>query len=451
MIQPDPELPGSANLAYVEQLYNDYLDDPDAVDPRWRSLFGDWGMDTGRRSGAQQKPRSLFAPPGSYNGSANGHAAAGAIVAPHAADSGDLQHRVDMLVRNYRVRGHISAHLNPLADGCEVPDELQPGYYGFTEDDYDRPFAFSSTVPGDRVRTLREIIEQMRHTYCGSVGVQFMHIDDLGVRQWLQRRMESTENTVTLSRKDQIRILTRLTDAVIFEEFIQRKFIGAKSFSLEGGESLIPLLDLALEKAGDQNIAEVVIGMAHRGRLNVLANVMGKSPQKIFREFEDNDPKKFIGGGDVKYHLGYSGDWRTRGGRNIHLSLCFNPSHLEYVGPVALGRLRAKQDRADATTRGRRGMALLIHGDAAFAGEGVVQETLNLSELPGYQIGGCLHVVINNQIGFTTQPNAARSARYATDVAKMLQSPIFHVNGEDPEAVAQVVQLAMEFRYEFNR
>lgn len=456
MVEPDPSLLSSANLDYVEQLYNEYLDDPASVDPAWHTVFTQLGMDTGRRVGTSLPRRSLYNPAGS-NGYTNGHANGNghAVASPQSpaatSDASSLQHRVDMLVRNFRVRGHITAHLNPLSDHCEVPDEMQPGYYGFTEADYDRPFSFTTTVPGDKIRTLREIMDQLRHTYCGSIGVQFMHIDNLDIRQWLQLRMESTENTVKLSRKEQIRILTRLTDAVIFEEFIQRKFIGAKSFSLEGGESLIPLLDMAFEKAGDQGTREIVIGMAHRGRLNVLANILGKSPQKIFREFEDVDPELYVGGGDVKYHMGYSGDWRTRGGKNIHLSLCFNPSHLEYVNPVALGRLRAKQDRSKNPTRGDIGTCILIHGDAAFAGEGVVQETLNLSELEGYSTGGSVHIIVNNQIGFTTSPKEARSTRYATDIAKMLQVPIFHVNGEDPEAVAQVVDLAMDFRKQFKR
>ena len=486
----DAASPGSTNLAYVEQLYNEFLEDPANVDASWHQLFHQWGMDDGRPVGTRLQPPALFGGRTSTNGQShgvrNGHAtvvrapladhpttstAPGPRTAPGTAPGSDgtasdtsaadhtsarggggaMQHRVDMLVRNFRVRGHITAHLNPLADMVEVPDELQPGYYGFNDADYDRPFAFTSTVPGDKVRTLREIIEQLRHTYCGSVAAQFMHIDNLDVRQWLQRRMESTENTVKLKRKEKIRILTRLTDAVIFEEFIQRKFIGAKSFSLEGGESLIPLLDLAFERAGEHGIKEIVIGMAHRGRLNVLSNILGKSPSRIFREFEDADPELYVGGGDVKYHMGYSGDWRTRGGKNIHLSLCFNPSHLEYVNPVALGRLRAKQDRSEKQTRGDIGMALLIHGDAAFAGEGVVQETLNLSQLDGYATGGTVHVIVNNQIGFTTSPADARSMRYCTDVAKMLQCPIFHVNGEDPDAVAQVVSLAMDFRKQFKR
>ena len=367
-----------------------------------------------------------------------------------APDDGSLQHRVDQLIRNYRVRGHIVAQVDPLGKQNPVPPELDPAYYGFSDGDLDRPF-YTSTMDGGAFRTLRQIVEQMRDTYCRDIGVQFMHIDNLEVRQWLQDRLEHSRNATQLTRKEQVRILTKLTDAVIFEEFIQRKFIGAKSFSLEGAESLIPLMDMAFEKAGEQGVREIVIGMAHRGRLNVLANIMGKSPQRIFREFEDLDPKLYLGGGDVKYHLGFSSDWRTRKGKNIHLSLCFNPSHLEFVNPVALGRMRAKQDRTTATTRGERGICLLIHGDAAFAGEGVVQETLNLSNLEGYSVGGTVHIIVNNQIGFTTPPREGRSTRYATDVARMLQSPIFHVNGEQPESVAQVVRLAMDFRLEFKR
>jgi 2-oxoglutarate dehydrogenase E1 component len=240
----------------------------------------------------------------------------------------------------------------------------------------------------------------------------------------------------------------RLTDAVVFEEFIRRKFVGAKSFSLEGAESLIPLLDLAIEKSAESGIIEIVLGMAHRGRLNVLANIIGKNPREIFRLFEDKDPDLFLGRGDVKYHLGYGNDWTTSTGKKVHLSLCFNPSHLEYVNPVALGRMRAKMDRGRDFTHSR-GMVLMIHGDASFIGEGVVQETLNLSRLAGYTTGGTLHVIVNNQIGFTTTPEQTRSTMYASSVAKMLPAPIFHVNGEDPEAVAQCVHLALEFRSTF--
>ena len=300
----------------------------------------------------------------------------------------------------------------------------------------------------DRLLPLREIIERLRNTYCRSIGVQFMHIDDYAIRYWLQERMERSQNRLALSRAKQLRILTRLTDAVVFEEFIRKKFIGAKSFSLEGSESLIPLLDLAIEHAGEQGVTGIVLGMAHRGRLNVLANILGKSPRAIFREFADTDPKLQKGGGDVKYHLGYNNDYVTAAGQTVHLSLCSNPSHLEFVNPVAAGRVRVRQDCSGDTERSQN-LLVLIHGDAAFIGEGVVQETLNMSRLPGYTVGGALHIIVNNQIGFTTPPNEGRSSMYATSVAKMLPAPIFHVNGEDPEAVAQCVQLALEFRAKF--
>ena len=304
--------------------------------------------------------------------------------------------------------------------------------------------------PDDRSRSFWNAL---RATYCQSIGVQYMHIDNLSIRRWLQQTNGTgTANRLHLTREEQLRIFTRLTDAVTFEEFIRKKFIGAKSFSLEGSESLIPLLDLAIEKAAAQGIQEIVLGMAHRGRLNVLANIIGKSPREIFREFADNDPQLYVGRGDVKYHLGYSSDWRqSQSGKKVHLSLCFNPSHLEFVNPVVLGRIRAKQDRANDTERAR-GLALLIHGDAAFAGEGIIQETLNLHSLAGYTVGGTLHVVINNQIGFTTAPAEGRSSPYATDVAKMVQGPIFHVNGEDPRSWSRrVVQLTMDFRAQFKR
>jgi len=458
-----PDL-SAGNLAYVESQYERYLADPSSVDEPWRAMFDQWAAQVNgslNRVGPSFTPRSIFDPGGAASQSPRTptgqpvHVVTAAPVS-QTGDAASLQHRLDMLIRNYRMLGHNYAHFNPLKSEPSPPQaELTTEYYGFTEQDLDLPFVTTSTVPGDRTRTLRSIIDQLHNTYCQQIGVQFMHIDDLPTRKWLQRMMEESENTIQLSRKEQIRILTRLTDATLFEEFIQRKFIGAKSFSLEGGETLIPLLDMCFEHAGEQGTREIVIGMAHRGRLNVLANILGKSPQKIFREFEDVDPELYMGGGDVKYHLGYSGDWRTRSGKNIHLSLCFNPSHLEYVNPVVLGRMRAKQDRCHAQTatqtRGDLGFALLIHGDAAFAGEGVVQETLNLSELPGYHTGGTIHVVINNQIGFTTGPGDARSSQYCTDIAKMLQSPIFHVNGESPEAVAQAVELAMAFRQEFKR
>ncbi|MSR47334.1 MAG: 2-oxoglutarate dehydrogenase E1 component [Planctomycetes bacterium] len=374
-----------------------------------------------------------------------------AATPPPALDhTGDaLQHRVDQIVRNYRVRGHMVATVDPLGLERARPPEIEPSFWGIGPGDLDRTVS-RGTIAGDGPFTVRGVIERLADTYCRAIGAQFMHIDDLAVRHWLQDRMEASRNRIVLGKNEQLRILTRLSDAVIFEEFVQKKFVGAKSFSLEGAESLIPLLDLALEKAGQQGVDEVVIGMAHRGRLNVLANILGKSPRQIFREFADLDAELNLGSGDVKYHLGHSSTWTTAAGRKLHLSLCFNPSHLELVNPVALGRMRAKMDRVGDARR-EKGLVLLIHGDAAFAGEGIVQETLNLSELPGYATGGTLHVIVNNQIGFTTPPEQSRSATYATDVAKMLQVPILHVNGEDPEAVAQAVKLALDFRAQFHR
>ncbi len=280
-----------------------------------------------------------------------------------------------------------------------------------------------------RGETLHEILNRLRNTYCRSIGAQFMHIDNRNVRDWLQRRMETTENRLELSHEVQRRIYTRLADATIFEEFVRRKFVGAKTFSLEGAESLIPMLDLALEKAGQHSVKQVVMGMAHRGRLNVMANILKKRFVNIFWSFDDPNPDLSRGGGDVKYHLGYSSDWTTASGQKLHISLCFNPSHLEYVNTVALGRTRCKQDRMGDTSRSEV-LTILIHGDAAFAGEGIVQETLNISQLEGYRTGGTLHIVINNQIGFTTEPHEGRSTTYATDIAKMLQIPIFHVNAK---------------------
>ncbi len=354
-----------------------------------------------------------------------------------------------MLVRCYRVRGHVMARINPLREPSESHPELTIEHYGLTEEDLDQPFS-SRTMGSRSLRTLREILAHLKATYCGHIGVQYMHIDDMRVKDWIQTHMEDTDDRRTLGRSDQLRILTRLTDAEIFEQFLHRKFQGAKRFSLEGGESLLPLLDLAIEEAGRHGIEEIVIGMAHRGRLNVMANIMGKSAALIFREFADLDPDRYEGRGDVKYHLGHSSDWETSEGRRVHLTLCFNPSHLECVGPVVQGRVRAKQHRCDDAVRGTV-MPLVIHGDSAIAGEGVNQELFNMSQLPGYAVGGTVHVVLNNQIGFTTTPDFARSTQYCTDVAKMLQVPVFHVNGEHPEAVTRAIQLAMAFRMEFKR
>jgi 2-oxoglutarate dehydrogenase E1 component len=434
-------LPTPANLAFVEELYRTYLADPATVPPGWRAYFErvereDPARAAGRR-GPSFRPRPLF-------GDGRPHHPVPSVTEEAAKAQQD---RVDRLIRTYLVRGHLAAAIDPLDRPRPPVPELDPAFWGFRAADLDRRFS-THGMPGADFLPLRQIVERLRATYCGFIGAHFMHIHDRARRLWLRERMEGTRNRVRLARDEQLRILRRLTSAVLLEEFIQQKYPGAKSFSLEGAESLIPLLDLAIEDASAHGVDEIVLGMAHRGRLNVLVNLLGKRPREVFREFEQDDDPLREGLGDVKYHLGHSSDWASRSGRNVHLSLCFNPSHLEFVNPVALGRTRAKQDRAGDRER-VRGMALLIHGDAAFAGEGVVQESLNLSELEGYRTGGTLHVIVNNQLGFTTAPDEYRSFPYAADVAKMLQVPIFQVNGEDPEAVAQVVRLAMDFRRTF--
>ncbi|HWC58165.1 MAG TPA: 2-oxoglutarate dehydrogenase E1 component, partial [Verrucomicrobiae bacterium] len=325
-----------ANLAFVEELYEKFLRDASSVSPEWREYFGQVANGELRfpqpHFGPSFKPSSLFntgAPsaPGSAGVSpARGSSTANALTAagvPHG-----IQDRIYMLIRLYRVRGHRIARIDPLGRIPPTPKELEPEFFGFTPADMDLP-VHSETFQYDGPLTLGQLLQRLRNTYCRSIGVQYMHIDDLSVRRWLQRRMETTENRLQLTREEQLRILTRLTDATTFEEFIRKKFVGAKTFSLEGSESLIPLLDLALEKAGDQGVGEVVMGMAHRGRLNVLANIIGKSPRQIFREFADTGWKSSPGRGDVKYHLGHSSEWTTASGKKIQLALCFNPSHLE--------------------------------------------------------------------------------------------------------------------------
>ena len=442
----------SLSLDFVEELYDKFLKNPENVSEGWRKYFSQLSQG---QSGFRRQPSfetfSIFNPPGGNGAKTNGGNGSSSL---HDRQMRDveiayLQDRIDQLIRSYRIRGHMIANLDPLGTTRPQQPELDPTWHGLTEQDLDKQVSTRSVSGSDRL-TIRELLTRLRNTYCRSIGVQFMHIDDYAPKTWLQERMEATENRLALSKEEQLRILTRLTDAVMFEEFIQKKFMGSKSFSLEGAESLIPLLELAIERSSEAGVKEIVIGMAHRGRLNVLANIMQKSPREIFREFEDKDPDLHAGGGDVKYHLGYHCDWTTSQGQEIHLALCFNPSHLEFVNPVALGRVRAKQDRL-GDTNGDRYLALLIHGDAAFAGEGITQETLNLSELEGYATGGTIHVIVNNQIGFTTSPREGRSGVYATDIARMLQAPIFHVNGEDPEAVAQVVQLAVAFRMRWKR
>ena len=455
----DDGVPDGANLPFLEQVWQSYSDDPESVSPDWREYFEKQAVegDEASAAGTPFPRRTLFRPAGGAAATQSPAVRAGADVPDHDVDTAAMQESVDMLIRNHRVRGHIAAAIDPLGRSPEPPEELDPEFYGFAEADLDKKFS-TSWFGGPERRTLRQIISWLRNTYCRSIGVQYMHIDSLRVRRWLQDRMEGTGNYLRLEKDTQLRILRKLTDATVFEEFLLTNFPGKKTFSLEGGETLIPMLDLMISRAGRYGVREIVLGMAHRGRLNVLTNILGKPPREVFREFDDDDPESHMGEWDVKYHLGYSGNYEVRGGKNVHLSLCFNPSHLEYINPIAQGRCRAKMDRVGDThfpnagpgggVGGERGMTLLIHGDAAFAGEGVVQETLNLSELSGYAVGGTVHVIVNNQIGFTTTSEQGRSSTYATDVAKMLQIPIFHVNGEDPEAVAQVVKLALDFRRE---
>ncbi|WP_437188520.1 2-oxoglutarate dehydrogenase E1 component [Planctomicrobium sp. SH668] len=442
----------SQNLEFVEGLYAKYLEQPGSVSAEWRQYFDNFETKgpqgtTDWTGGVPFPAYSIFNPP-SLTVSETPQLAIPNRV-PEQPQNAALQERLEQVIRNYRVRGHILAEIDPLGKQRPSPPELDSAYCGFEEADLDRKLP-NAWVGGEETTTVREVIDWLKKTYCRSIGAQFMHIDSLQVRLWLAQRMEETANRIRLERDEQLRILKRLADSVVFEEFLARKFPGAKSFSLEGAESLIPLLDMAIEKLGNEGTKEVIIGMAHRGRLNVLANIMGKNPRAIFREFDETDSQHILGGGDVKYHLGYSWDWSTSKGNTVHLSLCFNPSHLEYVNTVAMGRVRAKMDRFKDYRR-EHGACLLIHGDAAFAGEGIVQETLNLSELEGYSVGGTIHVIVNNQIGFTTSPEESRSTQYATDIAKLLQIPIFHVNGEDPEAVAQVLHLALDFRKRFQR
>jgi multifunctional 2-oxoglutarate metabolism enzyme len=358
------------------------------------------------------------------------------------------------LINAYRVRGHLIADFDPLGTEPVYHSELDPATYGLTIWDLDREFLTGTLMSDDdepqKMATLREILETLRQTYCGKIGCEYMNIQIPEQKRWLQLRMEPTGNRWPLDPPTKLRALERLVEAEEFERFLHTRFIGHKRFSLEGGESAIAILDEILDRAAATNVHEALIGMAHRGRLNVLANIVGKSMVQVFSEFEGIDPDSTQGSGDVKYHLGASGVRKSSSGREIVVSVAFNPSHLEAVDPVVEGLVRPKQDRLGDTAR-ERVIPILIHGDAAFAGQGVVAETLNLSQLEGYTTGGTIHLVINNQIGFTTNPDEARSTPYSTDVARMVQAPIFHVNGDDPEACIRVAQMAYDYRQTFKR
>ncbi|MEO3887418.1 multifunctional oxoglutarate decarboxylase/oxoglutarate dehydrogenase thiamine pyrophosphate-binding subunit/dihydrolipoyllysine-residue succinyltransferase subunit [Nonomuraea sp. B5E05] len=357
--------------------------------------------------------------------------------------------RVLELIHAYRVRGHLMAETDPLEYKQRKHPDLDIQSHGLTLWDLEREFA-TGGFGGRPLMKLREILGVLRDSYCRTVGIEYMHIQNPEERAWIQERVEKPHKSP--ERDEQLNILSRLNTAEAFETFLQTKFVGQKRFSLEGGESLIPLLDSVISDAADEDLDEVVIGMAHRGRLNVLANIVGKSYAQIFGEFEGNiDPRTAHGSGDVKYHLGATGEFTAPSGKTITASVVANPSHLEAVDPVLEGVVRAKQDLLERGEEGFTVLPVLVHGDAAFAGQGVVAETLNLSQLRGYRTGGTVHVVVNNQVGFTTSPASSRSSVYATDVARMIQAPIFHVNGDDPEAVVRVGELAYEYRQAFRK
>ncbi|MER5496221.1 MULTISPECIES: multifunctional oxoglutarate decarboxylase/oxoglutarate dehydrogenase thiamine pyrophosphate-binding subunit/dihydrolipoyllysine-residue succinyltransferase subunit [unclassified Streptomyces] len=358
--------------------------------------------------------------------------------------------RVFELIHSYRVRGHVMADTDPLEYRQRKHPDLDITEHGLTLWDLERDFAVGGFA-GKSMMKLRDILGVLRESYCRTTGIEFMHIQDPKQRKWIQDRVERTR-TQQPEREEQLRILRRLNAAEAFETFLQTKYVGQKRFSLEGGESVIPLLDAVIDSAAEARLDEVVIGMAHRGRLNVLANIVGKSYAQIFREFEGNlDPRSMHGSGDVKYHLGAEGTFTGLDGEQIKVSLAANPSHLEAVDPVLEGIARAKQDIINKGGTDFTVLPVALHGDAAFAGQGVVAETLNMSQLRGYRTGGTVHVVINNQVGFTAAPESSRSSMYATDVARMIEAPIIHVNGDDPEAVVRVARLAFEFRQAFNK
>ncbi|MGH6932451.1 MAG: 2-oxoglutarate dehydrogenase E1 component [Dongiaceae bacterium] len=445
------------NAAFIEELYAKYAEDPSAVDPSWQGFFRELEDDArailSDRRGASWGPLkpgllangavASVAPPPSAGPA--GISAEGARAA--AKDS----IRARMLIRSYRVRGHIEATLDPLQlKPRQRHPELDPATYGFTEADMDRPI-YVDHLLGYETATLRQIMEALRKTYCGSIGVEYMHIQDPEQKTWIQERIEAVRNQTQFTDLGKRAILERLTAAELFERFLDRKYTGTKRFGLDGGESLIPALEQILKRGSQLGLNEVVIGMAHRGRLNVLTNFMSKPYAAIFSEFQGNsaNPEDVQGSGDVKYHLGTSAD-REFDGKVVHLSLTANPSHLEAINTIVLGKVRAKQVQKDDTSRDQT-MGIVLHGDAAFAGQGLVAETLDMSDLKGYRVGGTIHFIINNQIGFTTNPVNSRSGPYCSEVAKICQAPILHVNGDDPESVVHVARIAMEFRQLFRK
>ncbi|MFA6289795.1 MAG: 2-oxoglutarate dehydrogenase E1 component [Opitutaceae bacterium] len=421
-------LPTNANSAVIEAAYNAWLENPDSVDPTWRAFFQGFSLGSN----------------GSSLSTAVGSGATASVI-----DS-SKQAQVLRLINAYRAHGHMQGHLDPLSPPPAPFPRLNYQHFGLTEADLELSFSIGNFKEGGQMK-LRLLVSALNETYCGHIGVEYLHMQDLDARDWLQARMEASHNRPSFTRGQKTRILRRLFKAELFEKFLHTRFVGQKRFSLEGGETMIAAFDAMIEYCPDLGVEEIVMGMAHRGRLSVLTNILRKPFDVLFEQFSENYIPHSVGGdGDVKYHLGYEAELMTASGKTVEVRLAANPSHLEIVNPVVEGKARARQ-RIRGDVERRRVLPFLIHGDAAFAGQGVVPETLNFSQLPGYRTGGTVHFVINNQIGFTTLPADARSTRYCTDVAKMIEAPIFHVNGDDPEAVCYVTRLALEFRVRFQR
>ena len=431
-----------ANQSYIEQLYEDFLTDPGSVEDSWRSIFQQLPT-------AGVKPDQLHSQTRDYfRRLAKDSARYNTTITDPETDA--KQVKVLQLINAFRFRGHQHANLDPLGlwQREQVPD-LEPAYHNLTEADFQETFNVGSFAIGKETMKLGDLYAALKQTYCGSIGAEYMHITNTEEKRWIQQRIESVVGRASFTADEKRRFLNELTAAEGLERYLGAKFPGAKRFSLEGGDALVPMLKEMVRHAGKNGTREVVLGMAHRGRLNVLINVLGKKPADLFDEFAGKH-KEHLGTGDVKYHQGFSSDVETEGGM-VHLALAFNPSHLEIVSPVVMGSVRARRDRLDEA-RSNMVLPITIHGDAAITGQGVVQETLNMSQARGYEVGGTVRIVINNQVGFTTSnPLDARSTEYCTDIAKMVQAPIFHVNADDPEAVAFVTRLALDFRNTFKR
>ncbi len=434
------------NAAYVEEMYEAYLDDPQSVSDSWRQVFD--GLP--KVDGVELETNHSLIREQFKKMAALGPAARAAAAPSQVSTSSDgKQVKVLQLINAYRFRGHQHANLDPLGlwQQARVRD-LELSHHNLSEDDFDTVFNVGSYAVGKESLPLGELFKSLNRTYCGSIGAEYMHITDTEQKRWLQQKIESVQAKPEISREEKINILKGLTAADGMEKYLGAKFPGAKRFSLEGGDALIPMLKGLITEAGKSGTKEVVVGMAHRGRLNVLVNVLGKNPSVLFDEFSGKHDDS-LGAGDVKYHAGYSSDFATPGG-NVHLALAFNPSHLEIVNPVVMGSVRARLERRDNDSS--QVLPITIHGDSAIAGQGVVQETFNMSQTRGFAVGGTVRIVINNQVGFTTSKTEdTRSTQYCTDIAKMVQAPIFHVNSDDPEAVLFVTKLALEYRNKFKR